>query len=86
MSTYLYTTYILILVDHVHSPSLKFSHEGEISPHGGTDKDVIKPITVDVTGGDSVAEVGTNLIPRQIVQICQVWVVEDNLTNWRNNC
>ena len=65
-------TYILILVDYVHSSGLKFSHEGKIRPHGGADKDVIKPITVDVTGGDSVAEVGANLISRQIVQICQV--------------
>ena len=69
---HLYLTYILILVDNVHSSGLKFSHEGEIRPHGGADKDVIKPITVDVTGGDSVAEVGANLISRQIVQICQV--------------
>ena len=82
---HLYLTYILILVDYVHSSGLKFSHEGEIRPHGGADKDVIKPITVDVTGGDSVAEVGADLISRQIVQICQVWVVEDNLTNSRNN-
>ena len=59
--------YILILVDNVHSTDLHLSFDGEISPHRGADKDVIKPITVDVTGGNSVAKIGTDLFSRQIV-------------------
>ena len=72
-------TYIFALIDHINSTSLKLSHQTEICPHWSSDKNVIKSITVDITRGDSVAKICTYLITRQIVQVCQIRIVEHNL-------
>ena len=72
-------TYIFILIHNVHSSSLELAHHSKICPHWSSDKNVIKAVPVNVAGSDGVAKVSPNLISREIVQICQVRVVEDNL-------
>ena len=72
-------TYIFVLIDHIHPTSLELAHQTEVCPHRSSDKNVIKTVTVNVTSGDSVAKVCSDLISRQIVQVCQIGVVEHNL-------
>ena len=60
-------TYVFILINNVDSASLELPHHREVRPHGRSDKDVIKAISVNVTGSDGVAKICPDLIARQIV-------------------
>ena len=71
--------YVLVLIDDEDFSSFVFSHHFVVGPHGRTDNDVIKSVTVEIAGSDRVAEVGPDLVARHVVQVCQVRVVEYHL-------
>ena len=72
-------TYVFVLVDHIDSSGLKLAHGSEVSPHGSSDQNIIETISVDVASCDAISKICSDLISRQIVQIRQIVVVENNL-------
>ena len=60
-------TYVFILINNINPASLELPHQCEVGPHGSSDKDVIKAISVNVTSSDGVAKICPDLIARQIV-------------------
>ena len=80
-NTFKISTYILVLIHDVDAARLELAHDGEVRVHGGADQDVVEAVAVDVAGGDGVAEVGSDLVARQVVKVGQVRVVQHNLNS-----
>ena len=71
--------YPVILVDDIDAAGLIFSHNLVVGPHRRADDEVVEAVAVQIAGSDGVAEVGADLIPRQVVEIRQVGVVDQDL-------
>ena len=71
--------YRLVLVDDVHASGLVLAHDLVVCPHGRSDDQVVEPVSVQVGGGHGVAEVGADLRARQVVEVRQVGIVDQDL-------
>ena len=66
------STYIFVLVNHIHAPRLKFPQYGIVSPHGRPNQDIVQSIAIQITGFDTVPKICSNLITSKVVQVCKI--------------
>ena len=62
----------------VNSSGLVFGHFFEIGPHGSADDQIVASVAVEVTCGDGVSEISTDLTTSYVVQIPKLRVVQDH--------